>query len=99
MSLHTCEYTNEELFTSTTEEERLHECDVCIKQRFSESSHLAEHQRAPAINDKRYECDVCNERFSTSSGLSRHKRTHTGNKRPYKCDVCTRGRLFEACLT
>ena len=87
MSLHTCEHKREKLFTSNTEEETLHECDVC-KQRFSQSSHLAEHQRTHT-NNKRYECQVCSKSFARSSNLLRHKATHTGDK-PYECDVCNK---------
>ncbi len=77
MSLRTCEHINDKLFINP-EQETLHECDVC-KQRFSDSSHLVEHQKTHT-NDKRYECDVSDKRFAKSSYLLKHKRTHTRDK-------------------
>ena len=83
MSLHTCEHINEKLFTSNTEEETFHECDVS-KQRF-----LAEHQRTDS-NNKRYEYEVCSKSFARSNHLLAHERTHNidNNDKPYECDVC-----------
>lgn len=40
------------------------------------------------VEDRKYQCNICEKKFMRNSHLSIHKRTHEGI-RPFKCDICS----------
>ncbi|XP_011705547.1 PREDICTED: zinc finger protein 740-like [Wasmannia auropunctata] len=47
--------------------------------------HILTHLR---VEDRKYQCDICQKKFITNFKLTIHKRIHSG-VRSYKCDVCS----------
>ncbi|XP_042857173.1 zinc finger protein 467-like [Penaeus japonicus] len=43
---------------------------------------------APALKDRRFDCEDCGRKFKKRAYLVRHRRLHTG-ERPYSCDICS----------
>jgi len=54
----------------------------------SDGSSSSESQQVKRLNEKRFQCLLCNKRFPTSKDLKRHDVVHTGN-REFQCSFCS----------
>ncbi|XP_045506037.1 zinc finger protein 761-like [Colias croceus] len=64
----------------------LHKCDTCGRE-YNLKCQLDRHVRAVHMQERKYECDVCQKSFFTQYRLKRHGLTHTGEKQ-FKCPAC-----------
>ena len=54
-------------------------------QRFNRKSTFNNHKRFVHLNEKKFECNECQNKFYTKVILENHKRSHSGEK-PFVCD-------------
>lgn len=68
--------------------EGMHTCASPTASASSDGSSSSESQQVKRLNEKRFQCLLCNKRFPTSKDLKRHDVVHTGN-REFQCSFCS----------
>ena len=74
-------------YFSSTETEKLYQCDVCGEVCRSRN-HFRYHKKTAHLDGQRpFACDLCPATFKDFGGLKSHKIIHSSN-RPFQCELC-----------
>ena len=68
------------------DEQDVYPCDICGK-KITTKAGLKVHIQAVHLNEREFECDMCDLKFLTACQLKYHQTAHSDD-RPFLCDQC-----------